>query len=831
MKMFNHSALSELTVQKSSLLSPLSIQFIVMAISLFIVSGCDDGSIKPSTEIERELDQMVDMELDSAVDMMAEELDQEIDMSIDLCESDGDCDDGRCDEGICISECAAPSDCPGRFDDCRNGRCYNRCFGPGTCFRGGVCLNGICVDEQCDEDSDCEEGRLCRGQLCVLPAPCESDDECSSRQRCLDGNCEELSACGGDGNCADDEICVRGRCSPVAQCEARGDCADDEDCIAGRCVPGLCRGEVDCDLGQICEAGECIDPPPIMVDRVVILNTPRALLVGQSLELRAVALDATGQIVSSTGFEWAVTPSSTGSVGVMNLFTAGPEAGEASIIARWTAPEGDIFVDSSPLILPITAPLPPVEEGWRVRVGDGSTGLPIAGADVYVDGITYTTDADGIVTFDNQSDRLTFTVMSTNHDTVSVVGISERALYIPLKPLSDDSQIAGFTGELDFSNVRNNGQVELGLAGAAFSDGLSQITFFDLLGQLFFTEVEIGPVNATIPLPGGLIAQANVPFLGDFSIKESYAVITTAGFQLGWSFGGRIAIQTILGLLEGSNISVGRVLAVLLPFFDQFEHGIQAVPELSGFPPVADVDDIDDDGDRRELIPDYERFPQIDLSPGQEQSLRLAVELPPVFDTEGDPIALVMAGVEIVDVGFVPLGLSATQEGGLIPMRMAPPYQGLQAGDYVVLALSARFNNRIPRDISGLMQRFSRLPEEVNLAESFMTPPEFSEWEPAFRRLTPEIPADADLLRVSFRGGVGRWVIYFGSEAPDTVRLPFPVDPNTPDLTVGLDVRFDALDLEPGVSLNELVGEGGIGDLLQLDQFTQRFSRRVDNGR
>ena len=76
MKMFNHSALSELTVQKSSLLSPLSIQFIVMAISLFIISGCDDGSIKPSTEIERELDQMVDMELDSAVDMMAEELDQ-----------------------------------------------------------------------------------------------------------------------------------------------------------------------------------------------------------------------------------------------------------------------------------------------------------------------------------------------------------------------------------------------------------------------------------------------------------------------------------------------------------------------------------------------------------------------------------------------------------------------------------------------------------------------------------------------------------------------------------------------------------------------------------
>jgi hypothetical protein len=129
------------------------------------------------------------------------------------------------------------------------------------------------------------------------------------------------------------------------------------------------------------------------------------------------------------------------------------------------------------------------------------------------------------------------------------------------------------------------------------------------------------------------------------------------------------------------------------------------------------------------------------------------------------------------------------------------------------------------------MQRFSRIPEQVNLADSFMTPPEYSLWEPAFRRLTPEIPDEADLLRVSFRGGVGRWVVYFGQEAADTVRLPFPIDPNTPDLTVGLDVRFDAIDLEPGVTLNELVGEGGIGDILQLDQFTQRFSRRVDNGR
>lgn len=822
----------ELVMPKNmSFRNELCILIVIHLAFLFSLSACDDEGVAPQRELEGDAEvEMIDAM--SLVDM-AVALDEAppVDMEQLSCTEDDDCDLGRCEEGMCALECSVPSDCPGRFDDCQRGRCYNRCFGPGTCFNGGVCFNGLCVDEQCEEDSDCEEGRLCRGSLCVLPDPCESDDECASFERCLEGNCETLSGCGGDLNCAEDEICVLGRCSPVPQCESDEDCSEEDDCIVGRCVPSLCRGAVDCAEGQLCEAGECIDPPEVGIASVVILNSPRSLLIDQTLELRAVALDDAGQIVVTGALTWIVAPPELGSITADGLFTAGPAVGDARVVARWTSPEGDIVIDSLPLVLPILEPLPPVEAGWRVRVGDGMTGAALSGISVYVDQDVFVTDEAGIVSFDNEADRLTFTVMAPGYDTVTVVGISDRGVYIPLQPLSDDSIVAGFTGEVDFSQVSNIGQVEIGLAGAAFSDGLSQISLFDLLGQLFFTEVDVGPINATIPLPGGLILKADIPFLGEYSIKDTYSVITKPGFQMGWSFGGKIGITTVLGLLEGQRISVGRVLSVLLPFFDQFEHGIQTIPELTGSAPVPDTDDIDDDGDRAELIPDYSRFPRVDLRPNQTQGLRLGVTMPPVFDREGDPVALVMTGVDIVDVGFVPLGLSATQEGGLIPMRMAPPYQGLQVGDYVVIALAARFNNRIPRNISGLMQRFSRLPEQVNLFDQFMNPPELSFWEPAYRRLTPEIPADADLLRVSFRGGVGRWVVYFGAEAPDVVRLPFPVDFETPDLTVGLDVRFDAIDLAPGVTLNELVGEGGRGDLLQLDHFVERFSRRVDNGR
>jgi len=426
--------------------------------------------------------------------------------------------------------------------------------------------------------------------------------------------------------------------------------------------------------------------------------------------------------------------------------------------------------------------------------------------------------------------RLSLTVMAPGFDTTTVVGVSPRALYLPLSPLSDDSVVAGFTGELDFSRVPQ-GQVSLGLAGASFADGVSSISLLDLIGQLFFTEVNAGPINATLPLPGGLVLSASVPFLGDFSVKDRYRVVAQPGFQLGWSFGGRIGLTTLLTLLEGQRLSVGRVLSTLLPFFDQFSHGVQVIPELAGVPLVADAADDDADGDRRELVPDYDAFPRVDLAPAQPQSLRLAVDMPPPVEGEGDPVSLILSGVDVVDVGFVPLGLSTSQAGGLTPMRMAPPYAGLQVGEYLVLALSARFNNRIPRDLSGLVSRFGQLPEDVRLAGDFMDLPEVAAWEPAYRRVTPALPEGADLLRVSFRGGAGRWVVYFGAEALDPARLPFPRDDDTPDLTVGLDVRFDALDLEPGVTLDDLVGEGGAGDLLQLDRFAQRFSRRVDSGR
>jgi hypothetical protein len=493
-------------------------------------------------------------------------------------------------------------------------------------------------------------------------------------------------------------------------------------------------------------------------------------------------------------------------------------------------------IESAPLTLQVIALPEPLADGWRIRLTDQSDGLPITNAQVYVGQQVYEPDLEGVVYIDasaNVQAPITFSVMAIGYDSVTIAGISRRELHVPMSPLSDDSVVAGFTGNFDFSQIQNRGEVEVGLAGAAFMGGISQISLFDILGNFFATRVNVGPIDATLPLPGGLTLKADVPFLGPVTIKDSYSVIAHSGFQLGWGFGGKIAINTVLGLVQNNGgLNLGGVLSTILPFFDQFNHGTRAIANLEARPPVADVDDIDRDGNRRELIPDFSQFPQVNITPTQVQNLRLAVQVPNPYEAQdGTPVNIVLSGVEIVDVGFIPLGLTATQEASVLPMRMTPPYQGLQAGDYIVLALSARFVNNIPRNLSGLVYRSRQLPVQVNLGNAFMPIPDSSTWEPATRRVNGGFSEDADLLRVSFRGGVGRWVVYVSKDYQGPVRLPFPTNPEeTPDLTVGLDVRFDLLNLTDGLTWDEIIGEGGQTDLDHLDEHVVGFSRFVDNG-
>jgi hypothetical protein len=738
------------------------------------------------------------------------------------CEADGDCEDGEIcgDDGLCIDAGECPGGC-NQLQACLNGECRDRCFGPGTCFRGGFCMDGVCNPPECEADADCDGDLLCRDDRCVEPSPCEVIEDCGDDERCVEGNCEPLAACGGDRNCGPAEICDGGLCRPRAECNAENDCGDDEDCVGGRCVPFVCRGDADCADGEICTAGACEETPEAEIATIVVVAGPHAVFVGQQFAYHAVGIDLRGDIVATGGFEWQAEGEDTGDF-EGDVLTAGPEAGAIAV----TAALGDVVSEPYPVIVHMPEPAPE-ETPVSVLVTDAETGAAIEGAMVLAGDAEATTDEAGVALFEAEPENGTYTVFSEGHDYLTVVGLAGDALHLTLWPRTEDARVAGFTGEISFDDVLTEGAVDLGLAGAAIGGELTRLNLGVLIGDLFNAEVNTGFGNFALPLPGGLILAATVPVIGNLQVKDTYFARTQPGLQLAWSFAGRLDFGTVAGLLMGGGgFDVGRVLTTVLPFFDSFQHDLRVAPELVALPQRPDEDDLDGDGDLEELVPDYDRFPVLDMEPAQSQDLRIQVD---VAGLPGeDAVVLLFAGAELDGVGFVPLGVSAADEPGVIPMRLAAPYAGLEGGTRTLLAIGAEFGGdggALPENIAVRMLRFGpNLPPDATIGDTWVGAPTV-EWDPAMRSLGGMSADGADVHRATLSNGAGRWHVFF---APGDVnlgtRLPFPPE-GMADLAGGAGVELDALDLG-----NRRFGEFGLqgtGSLLELDRIAEGFTRAV----
>lgn len=797
--------------------------WVVMALCVWGALGCQEDS-EPTGETENDAlpdAEVVDADIDAMVVDAAPPPDMAPDMGEGPCETNDDCESGLCEDGACVpTECSGDNDCPQpMLQTCRDFECRDRCF-QDQCIRGGVCIDGACMPPECTVDGDCDGENLCREGRCVEPSPCVENADCDPDGRCIEGNCEPLTVCGGDGNCADDEICDDGLCRPREVCEEREDCGDGEDCVAGRCVPFVCRGPADCGDGEACQGGACVEPEVAAVAEIFILTRPRAIAIGERVRFRAVGVDLRGDVVAVGGFEWSA--EGEGVIDAAGELTGGPDLGAVSVTAAYDGSDGRIV--SEPVVMQIVDLAP--AEGGRVRLTAADTGLPIAGATVRIGAEDRVSDDDGQVAFEADG-PVTVTVFADGFEYVTLVEVDPTDLRLALNRRVVDDRVAGFTGSLDFDQVMRQGEVDLGLAGAAFAGGLTHIGFAALLGDIFNTPINAGPVNFDLPLPGGLTLAAQIPILGRIDAKSDYFVTGGAGFQFAWAFAGRIDFNTLIALFGGGGggggFNVGEVLAQLLPFFDTFNHGLR-VDELVALPTLPDEDDVDGDGDREELVPDYERFVSLDIEPAQPQQLRVGVDIAaPDLPGDGTAVALIFTGTEVDGVGFVPLGVSATDEGGLIPMRQAAPYGGLEVGEPVVLSIAARFGggSLLPAEISARMQRFdANLPQEVALP-GFLAPPDQPTWDPALRRVEAGVVDGADVHRAVFDGPAGRWTVYF-SGVPEFT-LPFPPD-GAPDLAAGSSVRLEGLDLT--VDFDDLIGPAA-GELPDIDSRTGGFSRAL----
>ena len=165
-----------------------------------------------------------------------------------------------------------------------------------------------------------------------------------------------------------------------------------------------------------------------------------------------------------------------------------------------------------------------------------------------------------------------------------------------------------------------------------------------------------------------------MPILGEIDLKNRFYVETEPGIRVLWSFAGRLDFQTLFSFAQGGGFDLGQVLTIVLPFFETFSHGLKTLPNVQTAPTIVDEDDLDGDGDTTELRADYTGNHEVRMSPTVSQDLRLRSDPPRESERHWRRCAFVH-GRKVPEIGFVPLGVTAADEPGAIPARMALPYR------------------------------------------------------------------------------------------------------------------------------------------------------------
>jgi len=191
---------------------------------------------------------------------------------------------GYCDTTGCYS-CSGPNQCWPVS--------HNACGTDNECPAGQKCTDIGCT-AACTSDAECENGEVCDGttNLCapagVSPKPinpnpnpdpiqtpesCTTDEECQKADPalvCDNGKC--IDACTSDADCPEGYVCAAcGKCTPEATptcgdatiyCDVNdaSSCGANRACLAGNCHI-TCDASTACPIGQICQAGVCVDDP------------------------------------------------------------------------------------------------------------------------------------------------------------------------------------------------------------------------------------------------------------------------------------------------------------------------------------------------------------------------------------------------------------------------------------------------------------------------------------------------------------------------------------------------------------------------------------------
>lgn len=744
----------------------------------------------------------------------------------------------NCIQGVCNDPCTMASDCgtPAQFYNCdtATGECQQRCTQDNQCPANFFCDNFLCVPVECTQDSECDQANMeiCQGAAegrgrCVMVVMCGPNGTCPMGTVCNPQNnrCEAVPACRTDRDCPGTAYCDNGFCLPSTDCSTTM-CPDGFDCVGNVCVPGVCRGDQDCMMGQICIGGACQMPPsPDTVVEVVIVTPAGFVRPGTTYAFVAIALDQAGRGVPGVTFEWLSSMMAVATIDADGVATGGNSTGVTEIRARVQTANGP--VTSDPVELTNLGPTPAM--GVRITVVRATNGTPIAGATVEVDGAFGTssavTDATGVALFANATGVYDVTVGHASHDYVSVLGVTSTDVILPVPPATRADMVAGIKGTVDLSQVTTEGGLSLSLSGASIASPLLTFDGANLFGGDLIT-VNV-PMVGNIGIPAGNTVE--VELMGFMiPLKTEYYARATPGLRSVWTFGGRIGLDNFGGG------GFGNLLATILPFFQRFEHGVVPTTQnpLVAIPTIVDTNDFDGDGDTTERIPDWNGFPAQPMQPSVSQSLRyqLAVDNLPFVSGGNANTLVIVAGTLLPSVGFVPLGLDGQSDMGgsgivsTFTTKMTPPHSGLEAGQYAVLATAVRIDMGLPGPGSARLFVGDAIPTAVDLSDGWLDSPLDATWNGPAREVGLPVLPGADMYRISFASPDGAWNVYGPSAGPT---LPIPPPPaGLVDRTMSATITVDAVDLEQGAgveTLFELTRGGNLG----VDRSTRGFARAI----
>ena len=694
----------------------------------------------------------------------------------------------------------------------------------------------VCLEEGYPEGTICTP--MNEVACCVRPFVCESDEQCETIR-------EE-----------DNLVCTDSRYPCV--------CA-----TSGECVVSMCSSALDCESEDECIDGLCQDPDATIDYIARITTSPTMMLLNASMQMNAVAVDPENVNVThpSLAIDWSA---SSGTISSSGLYTADGDLGEVTIEAR-------VFSNASDLGDQVVLEVTQEDENRRVFVIDETTRLPIIDALVLIesgdDSEEISTDSAGQVSFDFEGE-VNIHVFAEDHQIISAINVSANTTLLPTSPVQraaiqevrdgfvcpDDAYIDTqnncgepgeayclcydlhnvdvVNGEPSFEEVAGNGELWISLNGMALGNNLLDLNFDLLIGPSIERLLpDSSPIMGgdTVDMPSGVTLHFNTePMVG------SFVATAPEGERTLWSIGGLISLSRNPNLItdllssSGGEVEISKIVAALLPLFEDFYSGVVTGLEMEqdGTFPVRD--------------------PGLGLTVPTRRHVEFEPPSMPTVDGVWADTGVFLAGVMLPGEGLVPLGITAgvdssgegDVEDGLLDgntdtldvvdplhIAVAPMHSGINTSTtrYMMASVALFLSNGGSGATSGILTVLDEgepLPETLDLEVPFPTFAEGSSWTAETRTVEIVPPSTgADLYRVVFSGAEGEsWIVYTPAETLE-IALPNVPEGFTDYAAIPQDPSVIALSVhQPNVTDYQTLLEPNGTNLSALFEFVHTFS-------